>query len=79
MVENLRYVGTRYAHALGQVRLGDAKLLHAQKNLAQECGANVIDGVQRGRSGSEKMGSSIRFRPVGYAAEHLIFWLFAAI
>ena len=54
LAEHLGDVGTRDLHALREVGLGEPKLLHAQKNLPQECRADVIDGGHRGQ------GSGVR-------------------
>ena len=37
LAEHLGDVGARDLHALGKVGLGDAQLLHAEEDLAQEC------------------------------------------
>ena len=58
LAEHLRDVRTGDTHALGEVGLGDAELLHAQEDLAQERRADVVD---RGQSS----------RPMGYAVEYL--------
>ena len=47
LAEHLGDVGTRDLHALREVGLGDAQLLHAQENLAQECRAYMVDCLQR--------------------------------
>ena len=47
LAEHLGDVGARDLHALREVGLREPKLLHAQKNLSQECRADVIDGLQR--------------------------------
>ena len=47
LAEHLGDVGARDLHPLGEVSLGDAQLLHAQKNLSQERRADMIDCLQR--------------------------------
>ena len=41
--ENLGYVRARDVHAAGELRLGDAKLLHAAKDSAQERRAYMVN------------------------------------
>ena len=53
LAEHLGDVGARDLHALGEVGLGDAQLLHAQENLPQECRADVIDCLQERSWSSE--------------------------
>ena len=47
LAQHLGDVGARDLHALGEVGLGDAQLLHAQEDLAQECRAYMVDCFQR--------------------------------
>ena len=61
LAEHLGDVGARDLHPLGEVSLGDAQLLHAQKNLTQERRAYMVDCLHL----------TISSRPVGYAAEYL--------
>ena len=49
LAKNLGDVGARDLHALGEVGLRNAQLLHAQENLAQECRADVVDCSHRGQ------------------------------
>ena len=44
LVQHLRDVRTRDLHALREVGLGDAQLLHAEEDLPQECRAYMVDG-----------------------------------
>ena len=53
LAEHLGDVGTRDLHALREVGLGDAQLLHAQKNLSQERRADMIDCLQERSWSSE--------------------------
>ena len=69
LAEHLGDVGARDLHPLGEVSLGDAQLLHAQKNLTQERRAYMVDCLHL----------TISSRPVGYAAEHLTRGRFPAI
>ena len=43
LAQHLGDVGARDLHALREVSLGDAQLLHAQEDLAQECRADMVD------------------------------------
>ena len=43
LAEHLGDVGARDLHPLGKVGLRDAKLLHAEKDLPQECRAYMVD------------------------------------
>ena len=61
LAEDLGDVGAGHLHPLGEVGLGKPELLHAQENLAQEHGADMVDGLHLTPSS----------RPVGYAAEYL--------
>ena len=47
LAQHLGDVGARDLHPLGEVSLGDAQLLHTQKNLSQERRADMIDCLQR--------------------------------
>ena len=49
LAEHLCDVGARYFHPLGEVGLRDAKLLHAQEDLAQEGRADVVNSGHRGQ------------------------------
>ena len=40
--EDLGYVRARYVHALGELSLADAQLLHAAKDAAEEGGAYMV-------------------------------------
>jgi len=65
LAEHLGDVGARDLHALGEVGLGDAQLLHAEKNLSQECRADVIDCSHRGQGSGvrgQEAGVSLRMR-----------------
>ena len=44
--EDLGYVRTRDVHAAGELRLRDAKLLHAADDAAQERGTDMVNCVQ---------------------------------
>ena len=44
LVQNLRDVRTRYLHALREIRLRHAKLLHPEKDSTEEGGAYAVDG-----------------------------------
>ena len=41
--EDLGYVRTRDIHAAGEFRLRDAQLLHAMKDAAEKCRADMVD------------------------------------
>ena len=69
LAEHLGDVGARDLHALREVGLGEPKLLHAQKNLSQECRADMVDCLHL----------TISSRPVEYAAEYFTFGLFAEL
>ena len=69
LTQHLGDVRARDLHALRELGLGDAKLLHAKKDLAQESRANMINCFQ----------FKIRSRPVEYAAEYFTFGLFAEL
>ena len=53
LAENLGDVGARDLHALGEVGLRDAQLLHAQENLPQERRAYMVDSFQERSWSSE--------------------------
>ena len=69
LVQHLRDVRARDLHALSEVGLGDAKLLHAEKNLPQEGRADMVYGFHLTTSS----------RPLEYAAEYFTFGLCAEL
>jgi len=71
LAENLGDVGARNLHPLGKVRLGNAQLLHAQKDLAQERRTKMVNGIHR--------LLDIRSRPMGYAVKYLTPWPLAEL
>ena len=46
LAQHLGDVGARDLHALREVGLGETELLHAEKNLPQECRADMVDCFQ---------------------------------
>ena len=72
LAEHLGDVGTRDLHALREVGLGEPKLLHAQKNLSQECRADMIDGGHRGQeSGVRSQYTGVRSQYTGGRGQEL--------
>ena len=66
LAQHLGDVGARDLHALREVGLGDAQLLHAEKNLPQEGRADVIDGGHRGQeSGVRSQYTGVRGQESG--------------
>ena len=62
LVQHLGDVGLGDLHALGELGLIDAELLHPAKNAPEKCRANMVDGSH----------FTIRSRPIAYAAEYAI-------
>ena len=67
LAQHLGDVGTRHLHAIRELGLGNAKLLHAQENLPQEHRTDMVNDLHL----------STRSRPVEYAAEYSTLGLFA--
>ena len=87
LAEHLGDIGARDLHPLGKVGLGDTEFLHAEKNLAQEYRADMVDGGHRGQ-GSVRRGQCAEppnlalktsSRRVKYAAEYFTFGLCAEL
>ena len=87
LAEHLGDVGARDFHPLGKVGLGDTEFLHAEKNLAQEYRADMVDGCHRGQESVRRsqcaelpnLALKTSSRRVKYAAEYFTFGLCAEL